>query len=163
MLQLSGFGPHLGALLAACERGGHCHLECPEKRTTHSIPTCWNCDQQVTEAAFLEKKKELECRWNLLATTPGSAGRTFFLKYTITDRSFAAPLHSSNQQHQQQPSQQRKQHSSGKHMHQDINRTSGESMQTKNVYSNESDMYFAFIMMQRNSQALPQKKKKLLS
>jgi hypothetical protein len=54
----------------------------------------------------------------------------FFSKYTTPDRSFAAALHTSNQQ---QPLQQKQQQSSGKIMHQDTNQISGQSVQAKNV------------------------------
>jgi hypothetical protein len=70
-------------------------------------------------------KQELQRRRNLQVTTPESAGRMFFSKYTTPDRSFTATLLSSEQQYRQQPSGQNQQKSSGKYTHQDTNQISG--------------------------------------
>jgi hypothetical protein len=56
----------------------------------------------------------------------------FFSKHTTPDRSFAAALRSSDEQHRQEPSEQKQQQSSGNNTHQDIDQTSGQSVQTKN-------------------------------
>jgi hypothetical protein len=94
---------------------------------------------------------------------PGSSGRTFFSSYTTPDRSFAAALRSSEQQHQQ-PSQQNHQQSSG---HQVNKQTSLQSLQAKNVNSNVKDnMFIAFTMVQQimaELSVLCQKKKRLQS
>jgi hypothetical protein len=82
-------------------------------------------------------------------TTLGSARRTLFLKYTTPDRSFAAALRSFDQQHRQQPLQQKQQQSSRKNMHQDTNQISGQSVQAKNVNIHATDdVFLAFTMVQ---------------
>jgi hypothetical protein len=95
-----------------------------------------NCRiQQVTEAAVMQSRN-YSTEKNLQATTPGSAGRTFFTKHTTPDRSFVAALRSSDEQHRQEPSEEKQQQSSGNTKHQDINQTSGQSVQTENVNMN---------------------------
>jgi hypothetical protein len=95
-------------------------------------------------------QNKLQCRRNLQATTPGSAWWTFFLKFTTPDRSFTGVLCNSDQQHPQQPSQQKQQQSSGKNMHQDTSQISGQSVQAKNVNVNATDdVFLAFTMEQQ--------------
>jgi hypothetical protein len=57
----------------------------------------------------------------------GTAGRTFFSEYTTPNQSFAAALHSSDQQHPQQPSQQKQQVFRKKNIHQNTNKISGQA------------------------------------
>jgi hypothetical protein len=80
----------------------------------------------------------------------GSSRRTFFSNYTTLYLSFADALRSSEQQHQQQSSQQQQQLSSGPHRQQVTNRTSGQSVQGKNVKSNAmDDMFIASTVVQQ--------------
>jgi hypothetical protein len=104
--------------------------------------------QQVTQAAVMQNRncsKEETC-----GQQHGSAGKTFFSKYTTPDRSFTTALHSSHQQHVQQPSQQKQQQSSGLSMYQDTNKISNQSVQAKNVNINATDnMFLTFTMVQQ--------------
>jgi hypothetical protein len=59
--------------------------------------------------------------------------QSFFSKYTTHNHPFAAALLRFDQQHPQPPSQQKQQQSSGKNTHQDTNQASGQSVQAKNV------------------------------
>jgi hypothetical protein len=104
--------------------------------------TCWNCDLQGGEIVTSSKlqrllswKTGIRVQRNLRATTQGLAER-MFSKHTTPDRSFATDLQSAGGQHQQEPSEQKEQQSSGNIKHQDINQIWGQSVQTKNVNVN---------------------------
>jgi hypothetical protein len=94
-------------------------------------------------------KRESHRRRKLRATTPGSAGRTFFSKYTTHDRTFTAALRSSDQQHRQQPSQQKPATVFRKNTHRDTNEIPGQSVQAKNVNINATDMFLAVTAVQQ--------------
>jgi hypothetical protein len=91
----------------------------------------------------------MERRKNQRATNQGTAGRTFFSKYTTPDRSFASALRSSLQPQEQKPQQQQKK-PAVHHEQQATSQASGQSVQAKNVNSNGmDDMFVAFTMVQK--------------
>lgn len=86
VLQLSSFWPHVGALEAVSQLP--VVWGCPEKQNWGSVPTCCSCDLQHRESSppgsgrgSSHGEHELHRRWNIWATAPGSARRTFFPKY----------------------------------------------------------------------------------
>jgi hypothetical protein len=108
MLQLSAFWPDLSALQAASLPvvwGWASPLWVPRGTELRKFLNLqdWELPQQASYKRC-SHSQELQCRKNLLATTQGSAGKTFFSKYKTPDQSFATAVHSSDQQHQQQPS-----------------------------------------------------------
>jgi hypothetical protein len=100
-----------GSLLAACGLGVVNAIVSDQRNTTlKSVPTCCNYDLQDGESPHPASyrgcnhaKQELLRRRNRRATTPGSAGRTFFSEYTTPiDHSlllFAAPISSMGSNH----------------------------------------------------------------
>jgi hypothetical protein len=116
MLQLSAFWPHQGALqaaslLAACGvavvimNAQRNRTQCPN--LLHLRPARWGI------AAPSKLKRLQSCKiWITAQKKPagdntGVRRQNFFSKYTTPHQSFAAALHSSDQQHWQQQSQKR--------------------------------------------------------
>ncbi|PNF27753.1 hypothetical protein B7P43_G12787, partial [Cryptotermes secundus] len=133
--------------------GGHRHRECLEKENTKSIPRCCNCELKDGESPHPTNyrgcsyaKEELWRRKNQCVTNQGSSGRTFFSKYATAKRTFASVLHSSVEA--KQPSVQQKASNSPQNQ-QFTNKASGQSVQTKMVNSNATDMFVAFTMVQQ--------------
>lgn len=94
-----------GSLFAACGAGVDTAIRSAQKNRT-----CCNCDFQEGESPHPASYRNCshKCKSNLRATTHGSAGRRLSSKYTTSDQSFAAALRRSDQQHQLQPSKQKK-------------------------------------------------------
>jgi hypothetical protein len=78
------------------------------------------------------------------------------LKYTSPARSFTAAIRSYNQQHWQQPTQQKHKQSSGRNTHQDTNQISGQSVQANNINISATDnVFLAFTVVQQIMTELP--------
>jgi hypothetical protein len=133
--------------------GGHHHRECPEE-STQSIPICGNSKLKDGESPYptdyrgcIYAKEELQRRKNQSISKKGSSGRTFFYKYTMSERSFASALLSSVKS--KQPSENQKEFA-GPQKKQVANKASSQSMQKETVNSNAmDDMFVAFTMAQQ--------------
>jgi hypothetical protein len=108
MLQFLAFWPHPGVLQATSSLPVVWDWPSPSavpREAELGVPICCICDQQdgqsphlATYRGCIYAKQELERRRTLRATQ-GSAGRTFFSKYTTPDRSFAAAISSIGSNH----------------------------------------------------------------